>query len=48
MRATVSGGELQAVVVTGADGVQITGAGAGDGSWSPEEPLELGASYTAV
>lgn len=48
LRATVSGGALQAVVVTGADGVQVSGAGAADGSWSPQEPLELGGSYTAV
>ncbi|PWJ47572.1 Lipoprotein-anchoring transpeptidase ErfK/SrfK [Quadrisphaera granulorum] len=48
LRPTVSSGTLQGVVVTAADGSQITGAGAADGSWSPEEPLELGASYTAV
>ncbi|WP_257570683.1 Ig-like domain-containing protein, partial [Streptomyces sp. NP160] len=48
LRATVSGGELAEVVVTGADGSAVAGSGAGDGSWSPREPLELGASYTAV
>ncbi len=48
LRPTVTDGTLQGVVVTGADGVEITGSGAQDGSWSPTDPLELGASYTAV
>ncbi|PWJ55711.1 peptidoglycan transpeptidase precursor, ErfK-YbiS-YhnG family [Quadrisphaera granulorum] len=48
LRPAVVSGTLQGVVVTAADGSQITGTGAADGSWSPEEPLELGGSYTAV
>ncbi|MGQ7295839.1 Ig-like domain-containing protein [Quadrisphaera sp. KR29] len=48
LRATVTGGELQDVVLTAADGSAVPGAGAGDGSWSPAEPLELGGAYTAT
>ncbi|MBC3763510.1 L,D-transpeptidase family protein [Quadrisphaera sp. RL12-1S] len=48
VRPTVSGGALQSVVVTAADGTQVAGASAADGAWSPAEALDRGASYTAV
>ncbi|MGQ7352820.1 Ig-like domain-containing protein, partial [Quadrisphaera oryzae] len=48
VRASVTGGSLASVVVTGADGAAVEGSLGSDGTWSPTAPLALGAAYTAT